>query len=85
MSGNNQAGGGARERSLGQAGYDPWSDIEWLECTDGKARPTKPGIFPLAHGIPARVGKLRAAGNAIVPQVAAEFIAASIEAIAHTQ
>jgi DNA (cytosine-5)-methyltransferase 1 len=35
-------------------------------------------IQPLAHGIPARVAKLRAAGNAIVPQVAAEFIRASM-------
>jgi DNA (cytosine-5)-methyltransferase 1 len=35
----------------------------------------EPGTFPLAHGIPGRVGRLRAYGNAIVPQVAAEFIA----------
>ena len=51
-----------------------WSDIQWIICTDGKARPTQPGIFPLAHGVSGRVGKLRAYGNAIVPQVAAEFI-----------
>lgn len=56
----------------------PWSDLEWLPCTDGKARSTKPGIFPLAHGVSARVGKLRGAGNAIVPQIAAEFIRASM-------
>ena len=30
--------------------------------------------FPLAESIPNRVGLLRGAGNAIVPQVAAEFI-----------
>ncbi len=53
-----------------------WSDLEWLPCRDGKARPTQPGLFPLAYGVSARVGKLRAAGNAIVPQVAAEFIGA---------
>ncbi len=41
----------------------------------------KPGIFPLAHGIPGRVGLLRGAGNAIVPQVAAQFIRAATEAI----
>jgi hypothetical protein len=34
--------------------------------------------FPLAHGIPARVGKLRAYGNSIVPQVAAAFIEAAL-------
>lgn len=54
----------------------PWADLDWLPCTDGKARPVEPGTFPLAHGIPGRVGRLRAYGNAVVPQVAAEFIAA---------
>jgi DNA (cytosine-5)-methyltransferase 1 len=53
-----------------------WSDSEWPPCTDGKARPIEPGTFPLALGVPNRVGKLRAYGNAICPQVAAEFIMA---------
>jgi DNA (cytosine-5)-methyltransferase 1 len=53
-----------------------WSDIEWLYCADGKSRPTKPGLLPLAHGISAGVAKLRGIGNAIVPEVAAEFIGA---------
>jgi DNA (cytosine-5)-methyltransferase 1 len=57
---------------------NPWSDLIWLPCTDGKQRPTQSGIFPLAHGVSARVAKLRAAGNAIVPQVAAEFIKAAL-------
>jgi site-specific DNA-cytosine methylase len=35
----------------------------------GKARPVEPGTFPLAHGVAARVGRLRAYGNAIVPQL----------------
>jgi DNA (cytosine-5)-methyltransferase 1 len=74
-----------------------WADIEWLWCADGKARPTKSGLFPLANGISGRMavgmsgaeaaanggelvheynrnGALRGIGNAIVPQVAAEFI-----------
>ncbi|WP_413676406.1 DNA cytosine methyltransferase [Pantoea dispersa] len=53
-----------------------WSDAEWLGCRDGKFRPVEPGTFPLANGIPARVGRLRGYGNAIVPQVAAEFVKA---------
>ena len=53
-----------------------WSDADWLGCRDGKFRPVRPGTFPLANGIPARVGRLRGYGNAIVPQVAAEFVKA---------
>lgn len=53
-----------------------WSDADWLFCRDGKWRPVKPGIEPLAHRPAARMGRLRAYGNAIVPQVAATFIRA---------
>ncbi len=38
--------------------------------------PPESGFRRVAHGIPARGAKLRALGNAIVPQVAAEFILA---------
>jgi DNA (cytosine-5)-methyltransferase 1 len=58
-----------------QSGISHWSDAEFIPCTDGKSRPVEPGTFPLAHGIPGRVGRLRAYGNAITPQCAAEFIA----------
>ena len=57
-----------------------WSDAVWLTGADGKARRAQPGLPLLAHGIPARVGRLRAYGNAIVPQLAAEVIAAFMEA-----
>jgi DNA (cytosine-5)-methyltransferase 1 len=57
-----------------------WRDADWLYCRDGKWRPVEPGTFPLAHGAPARVGRLRAYGNAIVPQAAAEVIGAYLDA-----
>ena len=51
-----------------------WRDADWICCRDGKFRPVEPGTFPLAHGASSRVGRLRAYGNAIVPQVAEAFI-----------
>ena len=57
-----------------------WGSSEVIYCRDGKYRPipTEPALFPLADGIPNRVGLLRGAGNAIVPQAAAEIIKAYI-------
>lgn len=55
-----------------------WDTYDWMYFGDGRWRPIEPGTFPLAHGVPARVGKLRAYGNAIVPQVAAEVIKAAL-------
>lgn len=62
----------------GAAGRGFWDGCDWLPCRDGKARPAEPGTFPLAHGVPRRVDLLKGYGNAIVPQVAAEFIQALI-------
>ena len=58
-----------------------WSNSTTVYCRDGKSRPipTEPALFPLANGIPNRVGILRGAGNAIVPQAAAEIIKAYLE------
>jgi DNA (cytosine-5)-methyltransferase 1 len=53
-----------------------WSDADWIACRDGKTRPVEPGTFPLAHGAAARVGRLRAYGNAIVAPCAEAFIRA---------
>jgi len=53
-----------------------WRDADWLLCRDGKWRPVEPGTFPLAHGAPARVGRLRAYGNAINAEAARAFIEA---------
>jgi len=73
-----QGDGFFRPANDGAEGF--WSTAIWHPCRDGKARRIEPGIFPLAHGVPGRVGILRGAGNAIVPQVAAEFIASFLEA-----
>jgi DNA (cytosine-5)-methyltransferase 1 len=55
-----------------------WRDADWLFCRDGYWRPVEPGTFPLAHGAPARVGRLRAYGNAIVLPQATAFVEAAM-------
>ena len=59
---------------------DHWSSCDWIPCRDGKWRPVEPGTFPLAHGAPSRVGRLRAYGNAIVAPCAEAFIRSAVEA-----
>ncbi len=56
-----------------------WQDADWLFCRDGKWRPVEPGTFPLAHGSPARVGRLRGYGNAINAEAAKVFIEAYLD------
>ena len=91
--------------------HSGWTRLEWLWCSDGKLRPTEPGLFPLAHGFSGKVAvardgrtvnhvdeaavkaghvrlvnrrhALRAAGNAIVPQVGASFVRAFMSSL-HT-
>jgi DNA (cytosine-5)-methyltransferase 1 len=53
-----------------------WRDADWLYCRDGKWRPVEPGTFPLAHGSPARVGRLRGYGNAVDAIATKAFIEA---------
>ena len=57
-----------------------WRDADWLGCRDGKWRPVEPGTFLLAHGAAARVGRLRAYGNAINAEAARVFVEAVMEA-----
>lgn len=63
-----------RSQHASQQGF--WGGVRAVQCKDGKVRliPTESEIFPLADGISNRVGILRGAGNAIVPQVAAEIL-----------
>ena len=80
-----------------------WSGCRWITCRDGKYRPIKPGIEPMAHGLAKRmvqsgdtgaplnadqtreahVMRLKGYGNAIVPQVAANFINAYMQEVGY--
>ena len=76
------ASGSAHERKTsGPAGpvRGFWKKAEVVDCSDGKSRFVEPGTFPLAHGAPSRVGRLRAYGNALVAPVAETFIRAYLE------
>jgi DNA (cytosine-5)-methyltransferase 1 len=67
-----------------------WFDADWIYCRDEKWRPVEPGAFPLVDGLAFKLGSgsafagrsrakmLRGYGNAIVKEVAAEFIKASM-------
>ncbi len=77
------------ERHCGLVGYAMQTGVpEWngptiaVRCSDGARRVSaQPNAFPLAARVKGRMGRLRAYGNAINPKLAAEFIAASSEAI----
>jgi DNA (cytosine-5)-methyltransferase 1 len=56
-----------------------WRDADWLFCTDGKWRPSRPGAQPLVDASPARLVRLRGYGNAINAEVARRFIEAYID------
>ncbi|WP_395026338.1 DNA cytosine methyltransferase [Comamonas odontotermitis] len=58
-----------------------WADADWIFCRDGRWRPVEPGTQPLAHGATARVGRLRAYGNAINAKAAQTFIEAAMSCI----
>jgi DNA (cytosine-5)-methyltransferase 1 len=53
----------------------------WTPYTALERRRLKPGVQLLVDGFPGRLAQLHAAGNAILPQLAAEFIIAASEAI----
>ena len=72
-------------RVPGETGLsDFWDQFDIAECRaiDGSVqyRRIEPGLPPVADGLPNRVGRIRGFGNAIVPQLAATFIRAFLEA-----
>lgn len=75
------AGDCGQPRSSMQDDIPRWNGATvCVERADGPARiAAEPAFFPVAARLPGDVGRLRGAGNAIVPQVAAEFIAAFME------
>lgn len=52
----------------------PWSGGVAVRGRDGRKRLIEPGIQPLAHGAPSRVGRLRAYGNGLNAQAAQIFV-----------
>lgn len=66
--------GWEQEKQNGSA----WEGGVWIDCPDGKQRLVEPTIPLLAHGYPERVGVIHCAGDAIVAQLASQFIKASM-------
>ena len=83
VTGHDRSGDGGERGSEAQTRANEtngfWRDTDWLLCRDGKWRPVEPSTFPLAHGATARVGRLRAYGNAITAQVAQGLIESYME------
>lgn len=64
-----------------QIGVPEWNGATIaVKCSDGSRRVSaEPESFPLAHGVPDRMGALRGYGNAINPILAAAFIEAFLD------
>ena len=60
----------------GDGRRNPWAAVEWLACSDGKARPAQSGVRPLAPRAPGSVGQVRAYGNGLCLEQAATFVEA---------
>ena len=60
--------------------FASWDASLWIPCADAKLRRIGVGVRPLAETVKGRVGMLRGFGNAIVPQVAAVFVFAFMQA-----
>jgi len=79
-----QANGRALPDGRASAHHGGGRAPDWLRCQDERWRPVEAGTFPLADGNPARMGRLRAYGNAINAEAAAAFIGAVIDTLSPT-
>lgn len=73
----------ALEAGRGQEPRGPGADIlrpAWPDHAGRSSTLAVTDVCAPSYGLPGRVGRLRAYGNSIVPQVAAEFIKAFLEA-----
>jgi DNA (cytosine-5)-methyltransferase 1 len=74
--------GPAKARPVPQASLSGhWDAYDLVDFKVGPQRRCPPGTHPVAHGVPAYVGMCEAYGNAIVPQVAAAFVASYMETL----
>lgn len=61
-----------------------WAGADWILCHDGKARRVADASAPLlVNGFPNRILAWRGLGNAIVPPLAAEVLAALLDVRGH--
>lgn len=88
---NEEEAAGSSGQSEGRSDLDFWSDYYLVPCRDGKYRRVESGLRCLVNGVSfeladgstsqesSRTVILKGLGNAIVPQVAAEFIMSYME------
>ena len=75
---NTASSGRGQRETNGGGGGQGMRENEWAGLAGGRGWLPEPPVGRVAHGVPARVAKLRALGNAIVPHVAVEFIKAAL-------
>lgn len=81
--GQRQQGQGQPLQRFGEAAHGEGEANQSFAIGEPHIWPTESGIRRVAHGIPNRVDRLKALGNAIVPQIAEVIGRAILEAIEH--
>lgn len=85
------AGAGGKRTNVPDTGTERWDGRSWVfgsgwrgELTNPSWWAVEPDVGRVAHGVPARVDRLRALGNAVVPQVA-EWVGRRMIEVYHRQ